>query len=98
MISKRLHKIYTTTNEVTRQFLKEVQEKKYYIIEGKSNQAFEADFEDLKESVKSARSAAKRADSAFRKLEKLITRHSSNRLAKALKYVKAEFPNVGHTT
>jgi hypothetical protein len=97
-IGERLHEIYTTTNEVTRQFLEEVQEKKYYIVEGKSNQAFEADFEDLKESVKSARSAAERADSAFRKLEKLITGRSSNRLAEALKYVKAEFPNAGHTT
>jgi hypothetical protein len=48
--------------------------------------------------VKSARSAAKRADSAFRKLEKLITRRSSNRLAKALKYVKAEFLNAGYIT
>ena len=48
--------------------------------------------------VKSIRSAAKRANSAFYKLEKLITRRSSNRLAKALKYIKAEFLNVGHIT
>jgi hypothetical protein len=48
--------------------------------------------------VKSVRSATKRADSAFRKLEKLITRHLSNRLAKALKYIKAEFLNAGYTT
>jgi hypothetical protein len=48
--------------------------------------------------VKSVRSIAKRADSAFRKLEKLITRRLSNRLAKALKYIKAEFLNVGYIT
>jgi hypothetical protein len=48
--------------------------------------------------VKSIRSAAKRADSVFYKLEKLITRCSSNRLAKALKYIKAEFLNIGHIT
>jgi hypothetical protein len=48
--------------------------------------------------VKSVRSAIKRADSAFRKLEKLITRCLSNRLAKALKYIKAEFLNTGHIT
>jgi hypothetical protein len=48
--------------------------------------------------VKSIRSATKRADSAFRKLKKLITRHLSNRLAKALKYIKAKFLNVGYIT
>jgi hypothetical protein len=48
--------------------------------------------------VKSARTAAERADSALRKLEKLIDGHSSSRLTEALKYVKAEFPNTGHTT
>jgi hypothetical protein len=46
--------------------------------------------------VKSIRSAIKRADSAFYKLEKLIIRHLSNRLAKALKYIKAKFLNIGH--
>jgi hypothetical protein len=48
--------------------------------------------------VKSVRSTAKRANSAFRKLEKLIIRHLSNRLAKALKYIKAKFLNAGHIT
>jgi len=48
--------------------------------------------------VKSIRSAIKRADSAFCKLEKLITRRLSNRLAKALKYIKAKFLNAGHIT
>ena len=48
--------------------------------------------------VKSIRSAAKRADSAFYKLKKLIIKCSSNRLAKALKYIKAEFLNVSHIT
>ena len=48
--------------------------------------------------MKSVRTAAKRADSALRKLEKLINRHSSSRLTEALKYVKAEFPNTGHIT
>jgi hypothetical protein len=48
--------------------------------------------------VKSVRSATKRADSAFYKLKKLITRYLSNRLAKALKYIKAEFLNAGHIT
>jgi hypothetical protein len=48
--------------------------------------------------VKSIRSATKRADSAFYKLEKLITRHLSNRLAKALKYIKAKFLNIDYIT
>jgi hypothetical protein len=48
--------------------------------------------------VKSIRSTIKRTDSAFYKLEKLITRRLSNRLAKALKYIKAEFLNIGYIT
>jgi len=48
--------------------------------------------------VKSIRSTIKRADSVFYKLKKLITRRSSNRLAKALKYIKAEFLNAGYIT
>jgi hypothetical protein len=48
--------------------------------------------------VKSIRSAAKRADFAFYKLEKLIIRRLSNRLAKALKYIKAKFLNAGYIT
>jgi hypothetical protein len=48
--------------------------------------------------VKSIRSTAKRADSAFYKLEKLIIKRLSNRLAKALKYIKAKFLNAGHIT
>jgi hypothetical protein len=47
--------------------------------------------------VKSIRSAIKRADFAFRKLEKLIIKYLSNRLAKALKYIKAKFLNISHT-
>ena len=52
----------------------------------------------IKELVKSIRSAIKRANSAFYKLEKLIIRRSSNRLTKALKYIKAEFLNAGYIT
>jgi hypothetical protein len=48
--------------------------------------------------VKAARSTTDRANSALRRLEKLVNRASSDRLTKALKYVKAEFPNIGHTT
>ena len=48
--------------------------------------------------VKSIRSAIKRADSAFCKLEKLIIRHLSNRLVKALKYIKTKFLNIGYIT
>jgi hypothetical protein len=48
--------------------------------------------------VKSIRSAIERADSTFRKLEKLITRYLSNRLAKALKYIKAKFLNIDYIT
>ena len=48
--------------------------------------------------MKSIRTAVKRADSVLRKLEKLIDRHSSNKLTKALKYIKAEFPNIGYIT
>ena len=46
--------------------------------------------------VKSIRSVAKRANSAFYKLKKLITRYLSNRLAKALKYIKAKFLKIGY--
>jgi len=48
--------------------------------------------------VKSIRTVVKRADSALRKLKKLIDKYSSNRLTKALKYIKAEFPNTGYIT
>ena len=48
--------------------------------------------------MKSVRSATKRADSAFYKLEKLIIRRLSNRLAKALKYIKTEFLNISYIT
>jgi hypothetical protein len=48
--------------------------------------------------IKSVKSTAKRADSTFYKLKKLIIRCLSNRLAKALKYIKAEFLNIGHIT
>ena len=48
--------------------------------------------------MKSIRSATERANSAFYKLEKFIIRCLSNRLAKALKYIKAEFLNVDYIT
>jgi hypothetical protein len=46
--------------------------------------------------VKSIRSIIKRVNSAFYKLKKLITRRLSNRLTKALKYIKAEFLNIDY--
>jgi hypothetical protein len=48
--------------------------------------------------VKAIRSVANRADFVLRRLEKLINRASSDRLTKALKYIKAEFPNTGYIT
>jgi ribosomal protein L17 len=48
--------------------------------------------------VKAIRSTTNRANSALRRLEKLINRASSNRLTKALKYIKAEFPNIDYIT
>jgi inorganic triphosphatase YgiF len=48
--------------------------------------------------VKSIRTAVKRADSALHKLKKLIDRYSSNKLTEALKYIKAEFPNISYIT
>jgi hypothetical protein len=48
--------------------------------------------------VKSIKSAIKRVNSVFRKLKKLIIRHLSNRLAKALKYIRAKFLNIGYIT
>ena len=48
--------------------------------------------------MKSIRSATKRADSAFYKLKKLIIKRLSNRLAKALKYIKAKFLNIDYIT
>ena len=46
--------------------------------------------------MKSIRTAIERADSALRKLKKLIDKHSSNKLTEALKYIKAEFPNIDY--
>jgi hypothetical protein len=48
--------------------------------------------------VKAIRSITNRANSALCRLKKLINRASSNRLTKALKYIKAKFPNIGYTT
>jgi hypothetical protein len=48
--------------------------------------------------VKAIRSTINRANSALHRLEKLINKASSNRLTKALKYIKAKFPNIGYTT
>ena len=48
--------------------------------------------------MKFIRTAAERADSALYKLEKLIDKHSSNKLIKALKYIKAEFLNTSYIT
>jgi hypothetical protein len=48
--------------------------------------------------VKAIRSITNRADSALYKLEKLINRALSNRLTKALKYIKAKFPNISYIT
>jgi hypothetical protein len=48
--------------------------------------------------VKAIRSTINRADSALYRLEKLINKALSNRLTKALKYIKAEFPNIGYIT
>jgi hypothetical protein len=48
--------------------------------------------------VKAIRSIINRANSAFYKLEKLINRASSNRLTKALKYIKAKFLNINYIT
>jgi hypothetical protein len=75
-----------------------VQEKKYYIIKGKLNQAFKANFKELKELVKAIKSTTNRADFTLYKLEKLINRALSNRLTKALKYIKAKFLNIGYIT
>ena len=48
--------------------------------------------------VKAIRSITNRADSALYKLEKLINRALSNRLTKALKYIKTKFPNIDYIT
>ena len=48
--------------------------------------------------MKSIRSTTKRANSVFYKLEKLIIKYLSNKLAKALKYIKAKFLNIGYIT
>jgi len=46
--------------------------------------------------MKSIRIAVKKADSALYKLKKLINKHLSNKLIKALKYIKAEFLNISY--
>jgi hypothetical protein len=48
--------------------------------------------------VKAIKSAINRANSVLYKLEKLINKALSNRLTKALKYIKTEFLNIGYTT
>ena len=48
--------------------------------------------------MKSIRTAVKRVDSAFRKLKKLIIKFLSNKLVKALKYIKAKFLNISYIT
>jgi hypothetical protein len=48
--------------------------------------------------VKAVRSTINRADSALYRLEKLINRALSNRLTKALKYIKTKFPNIDYIT
>jgi hypothetical protein len=48
--------------------------------------------------VKAIRSTINRANSALRRLEKLVNKALSNRLTKALKYIKTEFLNIGYIT
>jgi hypothetical protein len=48
--------------------------------------------------VKAIRSTINRANSALYKLERLINRALSNRLTKALKYIKAKFLNIDYIT
>ena len=46
--------------------------------------------------MKSIKTVVKRVDSALRKLKKLINKYSSNKLIKALKYIKTKFLNISH--
>ena len=46
--------------------------------------------------MKFIRTIVERVDSALYKLKKLINKYSSNKLIKALKYIKAEFPNINY--
>jgi hypothetical protein len=48
--------------------------------------------------VKAVRSTINKANFALYKLKKLINRALSNRLTKALKYIKAEFLNIDYIT
>jgi hypothetical protein len=48
--------------------------------------------------VKAIRSTINRVNSALYKLKKLINRASSNRLTKAIKYIKTKFLNIGYIT
>ena len=48
--------------------------------------------------MKAIRSTINRVNSALYKLKKLINRALSNRLTKAIKYIKAEFLNTGYIT
>jgi hypothetical protein len=48
--------------------------------------------------VKAIRSIINRVNSALRRLEKLINKALSNRLTKALKYIKTKFLNIGYIT
>jgi hypothetical protein len=48
--------------------------------------------------VKAIRSTTNRANSALYKLEKLINKALSNRLTKALKYIKTKFLNIDYIT
>jgi hypothetical protein len=48
--------------------------------------------------VKAIKSTTNRVNSALYRLEKLINRALSNKLTKALKYIKAKFLNIGYIT
>jgi hypothetical protein len=48
--------------------------------------------------MKAIRSIINRANFTLYKLEKLINRALSNRLTKALKYIKAKFLNIDYIT
>jgi hypothetical protein len=68
----------------------------YFLKEGKLNQVFKKDFKELKELAKARRNITKRKNTTLCKLEELIKEALSNKLTKALKYIKANYLNIGY--
>jgi hypothetical protein len=56
----------------------------------------QTDFKEFKKLIKTKRIIIKRANTAFYKLKELIKETLSNKLIKALKYIKTNYLNISY--